>query len=249
VATAAGILAGSPMGARRFAGRSLWRGCDGGSECVGLLSRCGPGHGEGSESFCERVDRQPDDADFHQSVRYGLTRKREQYTFVAPSGSAHSMRTATAFGDSVTITGANGYSVNGQALLDYPSFDNPYLSRRTPARLESRSACLSGRLQLYSAHVTGMVGFHYEDERGALPKQFTYLAGGAHQLRLPGRGAWGLQEPVLLHAGRQPGALLAVRNADFAARGATYYVLRPRKGSSAGRACCSTLAMRCASRR
>ena len=30
------------------------------------------------------------------------------------------------------------------------------------------------------------------------------------------RGSWGLQKPLLLYAGRQPGALLAIRNTDLA---------------------------------
>jgi len=32
----------------------------------------------------------------------------------------------TTIGDPVTITGANGYSVSGQAILDYPGTYNPY---------------------------------------------------------------------------------------------------------------------------
>ena len=69
----------------------------------------------------------------------------------------------------MTITGANGYSVNGQALLDYASYS-------TPAYPEGYQL-VSNRDQLiyqgdysFTPHLVASVGFHYEDERGAEPR-------------------------------------------------------------------------------
>jgi len=106
--------------------------------------------------------------DFHNSVRYGLTRKREQYDMWSQEGSGTFDEYGDSFGYPVTITGANGYSVNGQALLDYASYS-------TPAYPEGYQL-VSNRDQLiyqgdysFTPHLVASVGFHYEDERGAEP--------------------------------------------------------------------------------
>ena len=100
--------------------------------------------------------------DFHNMVRYGLTRKREQSALWQMSGSG----TYDAYGDSlgqvVTITGANGASATGQAVLDYAQ-TYPY-----------RYQLVSNRDQLiyqgdyrFTPHLMGLIGFHFEDERGS----------------------------------------------------------------------------------
>ena len=101
-------------------------------------------------------------ASFHNLVRYGLTRKREQYSLWRMSGSG----TYDAFGDSlgqvVTIKGANGTSATGQAVLDY--------AQQYPFQYQ----LVSNRDQLiyqgdYSVtpHLAALIGFHFEDERGS----------------------------------------------------------------------------------
>ncbi|NUQ27235.1 MAG: TonB-dependent receptor [Acidobacteriaceae bacterium] len=99
---------------------------------------------------------------WHNLVRYGVTRKREQLFQFSPVGTPiTSFGFTTYYGRPVTITGANGYSVSGQAAMD---FDLAY---------PTRSDQVSNRDQLYyqtdyrfSQHLAVLGAFRYEDERG-----------------------------------------------------------------------------------
>jgi len=105
----------------------------------------------------------------HQSVRYGATRKREQYHLWSQSGSGTYDAYGDSFGEPVTITGANGYSASGQALLDYAGvYPQGY------QLVSNRDQLLYEGDYSFTPHVTGMVGFHYEDERGAEPGSSYY---------------------------------------------------------------------------
>ena len=120
--------------------------------------------------FSGAIDNQTT-ADFHQSAHYGMTRKREQYSLWSPSGEllTYDMYGDQAyFGNNVTITGANGYSVGGQAILDFPTFG--------AATYPEGHQIVSNRDQLvyqgdyrFTPHLIATIGFHYEDERGAAP--------------------------------------------------------------------------------
>ncbi|MFZ0743021.1 MAG: TonB-dependent receptor plug domain-containing protein [Terracidiphilus sp.] len=104
-------------------------------------------------------------AEFHNTVRYGLTRKREQYSLWQPSGELIEYDPVDGysayFGDLVTITGANGYSVTGQAQLDFPQA-YPYQYQLVSNRDQ---LIYQGDYQV-TPHLTALIGFHYEDERG-----------------------------------------------------------------------------------
>jgi iron complex outermembrane receptor protein/vitamin B12 transporter len=123
--------------------------------------------------------------DFHNSLRYGLTRKREQYSLWRQSGGDFDAY-GDSLGDQVTIVGANGAAATGQAVLDYAQ-SYPY-----------RYQLASNRDQIaykgdyrFTPHLTALIGFHYENERGLenIPSytthevtertNFDYLA-GAH---------------------------------------------------------------------
>jgi vitamin B12 transporter len=101
-------------------------------------------------------------ASFHNLVRYGLTRKREQYSLWQMSGSG----TYDAFGDSlgqvVTISGANGTSASGQAVLDYAEA-YPYQSQIA----SNRDQLIYQGDYTVTPHLAALVGFHFEDERGS----------------------------------------------------------------------------------
>ena len=108
-------------------------------------------------------------ADFHNAIRYGLTRKREQYAQWAQRGSGNFDAFGDSLGDVVTITGANGYSVTGQAVLDYAG------------TYPQRHQLVSNRDQLMyqgdyrvTPHLAALIGFHFEDERGAEPGSTYY---------------------------------------------------------------------------
>ncbi len=117
----------------------------------------------------------------HQSARYGLTRKREQYTQWAPegicfpAGSCGSPGVAPTytggnyFGLPFTIHGANGYTVAGPALLDY-SWANGEKYPHSNQIVSNRDALIYHGDVTITPHLGGLVGFQFEDERGADPQ-------------------------------------------------------------------------------
>ena len=113
--------------------------------------------------------------DFHNSFRYGLTRKREQYHLWQPSGELLTYDIygdQAYYGDPVTITGANGYSVSGQAVLDYPGTYDPY--PQGYQLVSNRDAFMYQGDYKVTPHFAALFGFSYEDERGAEPPSLTY---------------------------------------------------------------------------
>ena len=114
------------------------------------------------------IDNQTTDA-FHNTIRYGLTRKREQYHLWSESGSGFFDQFGDSFGEPVTITGANGYSVSGPALLDfagtYPQ-ENQLVSNRDELVYQGDYTV--------TPHLTAQIGFQFEDERGAAPGSTIY---------------------------------------------------------------------------
>lgn len=114
-------------------------------------------------------------ADFHQSLRYGGTRKREQYTLWTPSGE---LLTYDDYGDQayygnvVTIVGANGYSVTGQAQLDFPGTYNPYPQQSQ--NVNNRDEAVYEGDYRFTPHFTAMAGAQYENERGSEPNSAFY---------------------------------------------------------------------------
>ena len=168
----------------------------------------------------------------HQSVKYGLTRKREQYDLWSQSGSGTYDAYGDSFGYPVTITGANGYQVSGQALLDYASYDTPPYPEGYQL-VSNRDQLLYEGDYSFTPHFTGMIGFHYEDERGADPKgsepaversNYDYLATvhGDFKNRVFYTLGGSLERYSLFGTQTSPRA------------GVTGYVLRPRKGIFSG---------------
>jgi vitamin B12 transporter len=110
-------------------------------------------------------------AAFHNSVRYGLTRKREQYYLWQPSGT---LLTYDSFGDQayygnvVTITGANGYAATGRAILDYPCLTavGPCTSNQL---VSNRDELIYQGDYTVTPHLAAQIGFQFEDERGSEP--------------------------------------------------------------------------------
>jgi iron complex outermembrane receptor protein/vitamin B12 transporter len=111
-------------------------------------------------------------ADWHNSVRYGDTRKREQINQFANVGQLIEYEPPYAsayFGNAVTITGANGYSASGRAIIDYPGLTHAqFVNNRDQLVFESDYHI--------TPHLIALVGFHYEDERGSEPGSTYYKA-------------------------------------------------------------------------
>ena len=174
--------------------------------------------------------------DFHNSVRYGLTRKREQYHLWQPSGELltyDQYGDQAYFGNTVTITGANGYSATGQALLDYPAYP--------PASYPEGNQLVNNRDQLvyqgdyrFTPHLTALIGFHYESERGSEPHSAYYppISPTNYDYLAAVHGDFKNRFYYTLGGGVEKYALFGTQTSPRA--GLSYYALRPRKGIFSG---------------
>lgn len=170
-------------------------------------------------------------AGFHNSVIYGLVRKREQYSLWRQSGSGDYDAYGDSLGYPVTITGANGYSASGQAVLDYAQ-TYPYQTQSA----NNRDQLIYQGDFTFTPHLAGLIGFRYEDERGLenVPSysehdttersNYTYLASvhGDFKTRFFYTLAGSLEHYSLFGTQTSPRA------------GFSWYVLRPRSGIFAG---------------
>lgn len=104
---------------------------------------------------------------WHNLVRYGIARKREQATLFTAPGELVMVQSAFGpypdyYGNTVTIRGANGYSATGRASFlsgtDFPS-------GRDQASLRDELYFQSD--YTFSPHLIALLGFRYEDERGS----------------------------------------------------------------------------------
>jgi iron complex outermembrane receptor protein/vitamin B12 transporter len=170
-------------------------------------------------------------ASFHNMLRYGLTRKREQYTQWAQEGSGDFDTYGDSLGELLTITGANGYSATGQAILDYAgTYPNWY------QQVSNRDQFAYQGDYKFTPHLTALIGFHFEDERGKFFDPFygennttertnyDYLASvhGDFKRRFYYTLGGSLERYSSFGTQTSPRAGLA------------YYALRPRKGKFSG---------------
>ena len=181
----------------------------------------------------------------HNSARYGLTRKREQYEHWAPEGACIPVGTCGGpgiaptyiggnyFGLPITITGANDYSVTGPALLDY-SWANGESYPNGNQIVSNRDQLVYRGDITITPHLTALVGFQYEDERGAEPgssyyspverTNYDYLA--AVHGDFAGRFFYSLGGSLERYS------LFGTQTSPRA--GVSYYVLRPHSGVFSG---------------
>jgi vitamin B12 transporter len=108
-------------------------------------------------------------ADFHNMVRYGATRKREQYHLWEQTGAGVFDAYGDSFGDLVTITGANGYSATGRSLMDFAgTYPQGF------QLVSNRDALVYQGDYTVTPHLAAQIGFQYEDERGSEPGSAYY---------------------------------------------------------------------------
>jgi iron complex outermembrane receptor protein/vitamin B12 transporter len=102
-------------------------------------------------------------ASFHNTLRYGASRKREETNQWSPSGELinnyDGFGDSAYFGQTVTITGANGYSATGQAELDGTTTNDTKL-------VNNRDELAFQGDYRFTPHLAGLIGFHFENERG-----------------------------------------------------------------------------------
>ena len=169
-------------------------------------------------------------ASLHNIVRYGLTRKREQISLWSLSGNAVSFTYYCygpgTLGKTVTITGANGYSATGQAVLDCSTFRAQYVNNRDHAGYQ-------GDLTI-TPHLSGLAGFQYEDERGAEPgsSYYTPVARTNYFVPLAVHGDFKQRFFYTLGGSLEHYSLFGFQASPRA--GLNYYLLRPRSGVFSG---------------
>ena len=184
-------------------------------------------------------------ADFHNTIRYGAARKREQYSLWQPSGEVvqnyDGFGDIATFGNTVTITGANGASATGRAMLDFVG--SCYNGQCTYSQYPYTSQLVSDRDQLvyqgdyrFTPHLAGLIGFRFEDERGVenVPSfgdhyttersNYDYLA-AVH-------GDFKSRFFYTLGGSLEHYSLFGVETTPRA--GVSFYVLRPRNGVFSG---------------
>jgi len=169
-------------------------------------------------------------ASLHNVVRYGLTRKREQVSLWSLSGNPESYTDYCfgpgTLGNTVTITGANGYSATGQAVLDCSTFRTQYVSNRDQADYQ-------GDITI-TPHLSGLAGFQYEDERGAEPGSTYYTSKERTNYFVPlaVHGDFKQRFFYTLGGSLEHYSLFGFQGSPRA--GLNYYVLRPRSGVFSG---------------
>jgi vitamin B12 transporter len=98
---------------------------------------------------------------WHNLVRYGMTRKREEDINFYPAG-IQLTPSNNYYGYNTVIDGANGYSVTGQAVLNFPgTFPN------TVEQVNNRDQVYFQSDYPFTQHILGLFTFRYDDERGA----------------------------------------------------------------------------------
>jgi iron complex outermembrane receptor protein/vitamin B12 transporter len=98
-------------------------------------------------------------ANWHNLVQYGGLRLRSLFSQFAPAGTPDS---GYSLGAPVTIQGANGYTVSGQA---FEFNDGPPYPYTYPASTDKDFVYAQSDYRL-NPHLLGLVAFRYEDERG-----------------------------------------------------------------------------------
>ena len=173
-------------------------------------------------------------ASFHNDVRYGLARKREQEYLWQVSGNAVPSSAYSGdfcygpetLGNLVTVTGANGYSATGQAVLDCSTYSTQIVSNRD-------QLVYRGDLTL-TPHLVGLIGFQYEDERGSEPNSSYYpqVERSNYDYQAAVHGDFKERFFYALGGSVEHYSLFGVQTAPRAS--ISYYLLRPRSGVFSG---------------
>ena len=168
--------------------------------------------------------------DFHNMVRYGATRKREQYSLWEQTGSGITDAYGDSFGYPVTITGANGFSVSGPVLMDFysPVYPQGY------QLVSNRDALIYQGDYTITPHLAAQIGFQYENERGSEPgsSYFAPVERDNYDYRAAVHGDFKSRLFYTLGGDLEHYSLFGVQTTPRA--GVSFYALRPRRGPFSG---------------
>ena len=102
---------------------------------------------------------------WHNLVRYGIARKREQLTQFYPVGEPiTAFGLTTWFGNTVTIRGANGYQATGRAAINYGDISTYPMGND---QANNRDELYFQSDYTLSPRFIALVGFRYENLRGS----------------------------------------------------------------------------------
>jgi vitamin B12 transporter len=99
---------------------------------------------------------------WHNEIRYAGLRLRSQYDDYAATGIPDPSGSGNFLGAPVTITGANGYSVSGQAIFQYAG-----VYPNENSTVTNRDFVYAQTDYQINQHVVALGGFKYEAERGS----------------------------------------------------------------------------------
>ena len=168
-------------------------------------------------------------ADFHNMIRYGATRKREQYNLWEQTGSGIVDAFGDSFGYPVTITGANGFSVSGPVLMDFAgTFPQGY------QLVSNRDAVVYQGDYTVTPHLAAQIGFQYEDERGSEPGSSFYppVERRNYDYRAAVHGDFKSRLFYTLGGDLEHYSLFGVQTTPRA--GVSFYAFRPKHGAFSG---------------
>ena len=109
---------------------------------------------------------------WHNLVRYGIARNREQVQQFSPTGQpvatvVNGVAQTTYYGNPINLRGANGYTASGQAAFLLPTYDT--VSNRDELYYQSNYT--------FPYRIAALFSFHYDSERGRLLDS-AYPSGG-----------------------------------------------------------------------
>jgi vitamin B12 transporter len=104
---------------------------------------------------------------WHNLVRYGIVRKREQSSTYSATGQfLNDAYGGDYYGRQVTIRGANGYTAAGRAILTYACYSSPCYPQ-TDYVVSNRDQLYYQSDYTFPHRVVALFGFRYEKERGS----------------------------------------------------------------------------------
>jgi iron complex outermembrane receptor protein/vitamin B12 transporter len=174
-----------------------------------------------------------------------MARKREQSQQWYPAGFCVPVDTCIVaptvgypgnyYGLPVTIKGANGYSVQGQALLDYSTLNYSVYPNRLDLISNRDQFLYQGDLHL-TQHLMLLAGFHYENERAAEREPVYYIDEQVNRTNYDYLfGAHGDFKSRLFYTlGANVEHYQLIGNGISPHAGLSFYALRPRSGIFGG---------------
>lgn len=160
-------------------------------------------------------------AKWHNLVRYGGLRLRSQFDDFAPTGIPDDF--GNFLGAPITINGANGYSVTGQAIFQFGGeYPNQF------AAITNRDFVYAQTDYRINSHLVALGGFKYEAERGST--QFTgspssSISRGNYSYTLQISGDIGNRLYYNLGSGIEDNGLFGLAGTPRAS--VAYYLVRP----------------------